>query len=184
MKKSIMMIVAGLALAATTQAAQINWGSANNAVIWKATGTTTAPIGTSFYLVLDSYVAGITAAIMDDTFSSSTAGVLDMATSSNTRGYIAENNAASDLLQLGGTVYNYRLLVFDSDAGVDYYQFSAARPEMAYIPGDPVYGEVRKVAFGATHFNVENWEAVPEPTSLALLALGVAAIGLRRKFRK
>ena len=184
MKKSIMMIVAGLALAATTQAAQINWGSGNNAVIWKATGTTIAPIGTSFYLVLDDYVAGITAAIMDGTFSSSTAGVLDMATSSNTRGYIAERTATSELLALGGTVYNYRVLVFDSAAGTDYFQFSSVKPNMAYIPADPVYGEVAKVTFAASHFNVENWEAVPEPTSLALLALGVAAIGLRRKFRK
>jgi hypothetical protein len=35
---------------------------------------------------------------------------------------------------------------------------------------------------GAANFTV--YEIVPEPTSMALLALGVAAIGLRRRFRK
>ena len=117
MKKSIMMIIAGIALAATTQAASINWSVGNFAVILESTAAYPAA-GTSYYLVLDSYVAGITAAILDDSFTASTAGVLDVGTVAGTKGAVGEITATSSLLELGGTGYNYRVLVFDTVGGL------------------------------------------------------------------
>lgn len=37
---------------------------------------------------------------------------------------------------------------------------------------------------GGSLWTGTTWQEVPEPTSLALLAIGIAAVGLRRKFRK
>lgn len=47
-------------------------------------------------------------------------------------------------------------------------------------------GDLRWETFanGTTGGNLTDWQPVPEPTSMALFALGAAAIGLRRRFRK
>ena len=51
--------------------------------------------------------------------------------------------------------------------------------------GDPVQGTVSAVADGGgipeNFGNLSAWTNAPEPTSMALLALGVAALGLKRK---
>jgi len=74
---------------------------------------------------------------------------------------------------------DYYMLVFDDNNIDDATQMNQVK--IANV-GSALGSANLAIQFNQT--NATGWEAVPEPTSMALLALGVAAVGLRRRFRK
>lgn len=180
--KRMMMILAAIAVVGMAQAAQVRWSMGNSAVTWLTPATTATTIGQEYYLINAASSAGIIEAINGGTFSGATAGVLDVGLATTTKGFVATRTPEVAAFAVD-TTYNLAVLVFDQNAGGDwYYQISSSLPQMAW-DGSTDIGTTS--TFTAGQFNAANWTAVvPEPTSMALLALGAVMIGMRRRFRK
>lgn len=175
MKKMIVM------LAVVTMVAAVNAGT----VLWTSSGLQTALPGGAFsgtalsgavaYLYQGTPDAGaIGDAIAGDTFTG--AGNLATALTTTSGGIL--KSGIGNFVSTPVTLY---MVIFDAATigAANYFMVSSAITKTFGASGNNTY---TFTTAGGTLPG--SWTAVPEPTAMALLALGVAAIGLRRKFIK
>jgi hypothetical protein len=181
--KKMMVLAAALLVAAMSQAGSIDWSISGRGAI-KGTDGKTSLSGATVYLVLVSDQAKITDALVNGgDFASLTLG---SGTLTET-GALTPAVAAQSAKLTAGTAYDYAVLVFNDytkEAGkTGNYKFSTSLNDIANPDGD----HTQFATFAAANFTGATWNAytvVPEPTCMALLALGAVAFGLRRKIRK
>lgn len=177
--KKIMVALGAVALAASAQAASVNWQS----------GLPTALDGYTFgdealtMIVFENTSAYDIGSIWSSYQAGTLAGTMVGSTTDDFDAYINEfmEIAGGASWGEGDTVYGAVIFTHTgADGKVDYYMVNSASATAADA-GATLSDLGNTIGGGGSGGGPTSWQAIPEPTSGLLLLLGVAGLALRRR---